>query len=77
MKGRYSITQAEKDIAVVLIAIAAKRVTVSQLKKYLELKQRLVADVGAGNVPAKTLARMAAIESALKHIEREKAKYLN
>ena len=71
------MTQGEKDIAVVLITVATGRVTVEQLKKYLALRQREVDAVGAKNVPAKTLRRMAAIESALKRIEREQAKYRN
>jgi len=71
------MTRGEKDIAAVLITVATGRVTVEQLKKYLALRQREVDAVGAKNVPAKTLRRMAAIESALKRIEREQAKYRN
>lgn len=71
------MTQGEKDIAVVMIAVATGRVTVAQLKKYLALRLEEVNAVGAKNVPVKILARMAAVESALKRIEREKAKYLN
>jgi len=71
------MTRGEKDIAAVLITVATGRVTVEQLKKYLALRQREVDAVGVKNVPANTLRRMAAIESALKRIEREQAKYRN
>ena len=71
------MTKGEIEIGSVLIAVATGRVTVAQLKKYLALRQREVDAVGAKNVPAKTLRRMAAIESALKRIELEQAKYRN
>ncbi|HKC85935.1 MAG TPA: hypothetical protein VKG02_08185 [Blastocatellia bacterium] len=71
------MTKGEIEIGSVLIAVATGRVTVAQLKKYLALRQREVDAVGAKNMPSKTLRRMAAIESALKRIEREQAKYRN
>jgi len=71
------MTQHEVRIGAILIAVATRRVTVDQLRQYLQIGNRMVADVGAENMPAKMLGRMAAIKSALKRIEREKAKYLN
>jgi len=71
------MTQGEKDIAAVLIAVATGRVTVADLKSRLARMMERVNAVGPKNVPTKTLARMTAIESALERINREKAKYLN
>jgi len=71
------MTQGEKDIAAVLIAVATGRVTVADLKSRLAQMMELVNAVGAKNVPTKTLARLAAIESAIQRISREKSKYLN
>jgi len=76
-EGEKPMTKGEIEIGSVLIAVATGRVTVAQLKKYLALRQREVDAVGAKNMPSKTLRRMAAIESALKRIEREQAKYRN
>jgi len=71
------MTKGDIEIGSVLIAVATGRVTVEQLKKYLALRQREVDAVGAKNMPSKIIRRMAAIESALKRIEREQAKYRN
>src|SRR5262245_4492102 len=75
--GGRPMTEDQKDIAVVLIAVASGRVSATQLRQYLKLKTEEVNAIGAKRGPMKTLRRLAAIESALERIKIEERKYHN
>jgi len=71
------VTKGEARIAAVLVAVATGKRTVADLKRALAEGLAYVETRGAKNVERELIEELAALESAIQRIEREKAKRLN
>src|SRR5262249_12844625 len=70
-----TMTQSEVVIADILLAVAQRKTTVAQLKRKLADGLAYVKAIGAKNAEPGLVESLAAIESAITRIERERVKY--
>lgn len=69
------MTQGEMLIAEILLSVHRGKRTVNQLKRQLADGMAYVEQVGVKNVEREMLVALAAMESAIQRIERERVKY--